>query len=88
MLIFISSHDLICWLVWTISTMGAVLNIKKGIIKTDTYHWGEHFTPTLKSENIFQNTDRLWEKKKNETDKDLVLGDKSVSYFWSLPSIK
>lgn len=88
MLIFISTRDQICWFAWTISTVGAALTRKKGIIKTGTYHWEEHFTSTQKSENIFQNTDGLSEKKKNETDKDLVLGEKSVSYFWSLPSIK
>lgn len=44
MLIFISTHDPICWFVWTVSTVGPALNRKKGIVKTDTYHWGEHFT--------------------------------------------
>lgn len=29
---------------WTVSTVGPALNRKKGIVKTDTYHWGEHFT--------------------------------------------
>lgn len=84
MFIFISIHDLICWFVWTV---GTALNRKKRIVKTGTYHWGEHVIPTQKSENILQNTDRSWEKKKNKTDKNLVLQEKSIS-FWSLPSIK
>lgn len=80
MFIFISTHDLICWFVWTVSTVGAALKRKKRIVKTGTYHWGEHVIPTQKSENILQNTDRSREKKKNKTDKDLVLGEKSISF--------